>query len=99
MNTFKLYQSWQDSNKWSNNSIDWEEYVRNKTVETQVSNFDELLFGIYSVYIPNKTVLCYDKDPPWMPDGIKTAVKLKNDAYKEYVRSGISKITMHNMRT
>ena len=34
-----------------------------------------------------------------MPDGIKTAVKMKNDAYKEYVRSGISKITMHNLRT
>ena len=26
--------------------------------------------SIYSNYIPKKTVLCDDKDPPWMSDGI-----------------------------
>ena len=35
-----------------------------------------------------KNVLSVNKDPPCMPDGIKTAIRMKNDAYKQYLRSG-----------
>ena len=65
------------------NWIDWEESFINKTVGAEVSEFNELLLNIYSNYIPNKTVLFEHKDCPWMFDGIKTAIKIKNDAYKE----------------
>ena len=48
------------------NAIGWEELFANKTVESQVSELNDLLLNIYSNYIPNKTVLCDDKDSPWM---------------------------------
>ena len=50
---------------------------------------NDLLLNIYLNYIPNKTVLCDDKDPPWMTNGIRTAIEMKNNAYKEYIRSGM----------
>ena len=58
-------------------------------MESQVSELNNLLLNIYSNYIPNKTVLCDDKDPPWMTNGIRTVIEMKNNAYKEYIRSGM----------
>ena len=58
-------------------------------LESQVSELNDLLLNIYSNYIPNKTVLCDDKDHPWMTNGIRTAIEMKNNAYKEYIRSGM----------
>ena len=46
--------------------------------------------NIYSNYnIPNKTVLCDNKDPPWMANGIRAVIEMKNNAFKEYIRSGM----------
>ena len=74
------------------NAIDWEELFANKPVESQMSGLNNLLLNIYSNYIPNKTVLCDDKDPPWMTNGIRAVIEMKNNAYEEYIRSGM----MHN---
>ena len=71
------------------NAINWEELFAKKTVESQVSELNDLLLNIYSNYIPNKTVLCDDKDPPWMTNGIRTVIEMKNNACKEYIRSGM----------
>ena len=70
-------------------TIDWEERFANKPVESQVSELNNLLLNIYSNYIPNKTVLCDDKDPLWMANGLRAVIEMKNNAYKEYIRSGI----------
>ena len=45
--------------------------------------------NIYSYYIPKKTVLCDDKDPPRMTKGMRAVIKMKNNPYKEYIRSGM----------
>ena len=50
---------------------------------------NDLLLNIYLNYVPNKTVLCDDKDPSCMTNGIKTVIEMKNDAYKEYITSGM----------
>ena len=70
-------------------AIDWGELFANKPMESQVSELNNLLFNIYSNYISNKTVLCDDKDPPWMTNGITAVIEVKNNAYKEYIRSGM----------
>ena len=56
-------------------------------VESQVSELNDFLLNIYLTYIPNKTVLCDDKDPPWITNGIRTSIEMKNNAYKEYIMS------------
>ena len=50
-------------------------------MESQVSDLNNLLLNIYSNYIPNKTVSCYGKDTPWMTNGIKAVIEMKNNAY------------------
>ena len=70
------------------NAIDWEELFANEPVESQVSDLNNLLLNIYSNYIPNKTVLFDDKDPPWMTNRIRAVLEMNNNAYKEYIRSG-----------
>ena len=50
-------------------------------MESQVSELNNLLLNVYSNYIPNKTVSCYGKDPPWMTNGIKAVIEMKNNAY------------------
>ena len=74
-------------NKSTINAIVWEELFAKKIVESQVSQLNDLLFNIYSNYIPNKSVLCDDKDPPWMTNEIRIVIEMKNNAYKQYIRS------------
>ena len=77
------------------NAIDWEELFANKPVEYQVSELNNLLSNIYSNCILNKTVLCDDKDPPWMTNEIRAVIKMKNNAYKEYTRSDMINYYVH----
>ena len=84
------------------NAIEWEELFANKPVESQMSELNNLLLNIYSKYIPNKTVLCDDKDPPWMTNRIRDVIKTKSNAYKEYIRSGMRRnyyICLENLTT
>ena len=57
-------------------------------MESKVPEFNDLLLNTYSNYIPNKIFLCNNKDSPWMTNGIRIAIEMKNNAYKEHVRSG-----------
>ena len=71
-------------------------------MESQVSELNDLLLNIYSNCIPNKTVLCDDKDPPWMTNGIRAVTEMKNNGYKEYIRSGMTHnyyVRLENLRT
>ena len=63
--------------------MDWKELFANKTMESQVSELNVL--NIYSNYILDKTILCDDKDAPWMTYRIRTVIEMKNNAYKEYI--------------
>ena len=74
------------------NAIDREELLAKNPVESQVSQLNNLLLNIYSNYIPKKIVLCDDKYPLWMNNGIRAVIKMKSNAYKGYIRSGM----MHN---
>ena len=50
---------------------------------------NDLLLNIYSNYIPNKIVLRDGKDHPWVTNEIGTVIEMKNNTYKEYIRSGM----------
>ena len=57
------------------NAVDGEDPVANKTVESQVSELNNLLLNIYINYISNKTIILRDtKDPPWMNNGIRAVI-------------------------
>ena len=46
------------------------------------------LFNIFRNFIPNETIKCNHKDPPWMNNEIKCALLRKNRLYKKYISGG-----------
>ena len=47
--------------------------------------------------VPNK-IICYDKDPIWMNEEIKSKVKFKNHLYKVYIKNGRKKVDILNLK-
>ena len=45
--------------------INWEAKFANKSVHYQVYIFHKTLMDVFSNFLPNKTVVFDDKDPPW----------------------------------
>ena len=41
--------------------------------------------GIFSEFIPNNTITCNNRDPPWMTPSFKSAIKRKHRIYKKYI--------------
>ena len=49
--------------------------------------FNKIIKNIMSNYIPHETIICCDRDPPWINKDIKQAILNKNHAYKSYIRN------------
>ena len=52
----------------------------------QVSVFDSKILNIVSNFIPNETIPCDDRDPPWMNSFIKNLIRAKDNFCKKFVR-------------
>ena len=52
----------------------------------QVSVFNSTILNIISNFIPNETIICDDRDPPWMNSFIKNLIRAKDNFYKKFVR-------------
>ena len=51
----------------------------------QVSVFNSTILNIISNFIPNETITCDDRDPPWMNSFIKNLIYAKDNFYKKFV--------------
>ena len=45
--------------------FDWGNSFKGKNVHEKVHFFNKAILNIFHNYIPNKIILCYDKDPLW----------------------------------
>ena len=77
-----------ESIKKSLESVNWKTLFNNKTVNKQVSIFNETIINIFSNFVPNKLVTFDDSDPPWMSDFIKNKIKWKHQIHKIYQKNG-----------
>ena len=68
-------------------SFDWSKLFSGKNVYEQVELFNEILLNIFHNFIPNKTIVCDDRDPPWMNDVIKKMIKRKNWLFQSQRKS------------
>ena len=48
------------------------------------------MLNIFHNYIPNKTTLCNDKDPPWFNNEIRKILSMKNEIFEQYIDNGKS---------
>ena len=67
-------------------SVNWKTLFNNKTVNKQVSTFNETIINIFSNFVSNKLVTV--DDPPWMSDFIKNKIKWKHQIHKIYQKNG-----------
>ena len=49
--------------------------------------FNKTIKNIMSNYIPHETIICNDRDPPWINKDLKQLILDKNHAYKSYIRN------------
>lgn len=59
--------------------INWKAMFANKSVHDQVNIFNKTLINVFLNFIPNKTVVFDDKDPPWMSEILENKIKWKNE--------------------
>ena len=64
----------------------WDNCFANISVNEQVQLFTQAFHNIISNYIPNETITCDDRNPPWIDEKIKKLVLHKNHAFSAYSR-------------
>ena len=65
-----------------------EKSFQTKNIHDQLKLFNETIVNIVSNYIPNKFIICNDKDPPWLNGHIKRLINLKSEIFKKYLKDG-----------
>ena len=61
--------------------------------------FNKTLLNIFQNFIPNKIIVCDDRDPPWMNDEIKKMIKRKNWLFQSQRKSCKLDFTVLNSLT
>ena len=69
-------------------TFNWEKLFENKNVNEQLYLFNKTMLNIFHNFIPNKNIICNDKDPPWFNNHIKTLIEKKNHLFKSYMANG-----------
>ena len=81
----ELYQSliW-DYKKADTFSIrkDLQKNFSHKNIKAQITVFNETILNIFRNYVPNKYIICDDKDPVRLNENIKSKIKSLNIFYK-----------------
>ena len=57
-------------------------------VDKMMHLFTSKCTGIFSEFIPNKTITCDNRDPHWMTPSLKSAIKCKHRVYNKYIKRG-----------
>ena len=63
---------------------DWLRALSNVNVDEKVYFFTKTLLNIIQNFIPHETIICDDRDPPWINKEIKKLMIEKNLAFKSY---------------
>ena len=69
---------------------------QNKNIHDQLKLLNETIVNIVSNYIPNKFIICNDKDSPWLNDHIKRLINLY---LKKYLKDWRPKFVYENLQT
>ena len=72
-NIRKTIREFSRERRFANSDFNEKVYLFNKTIKNIASN-----------YIPHETIICNDRDPPWINNNIKKLINDKNRAYASY---------------
>ena len=57
----------------------WEKLFKNLNINEMIFLFNRTIKNILSNYIPHETIICDDKDPPWINSNIEQLIQEKNN--------------------
>ena len=66
------------------NDFNWERAFFNLNINEMVSVFNKTIKNIMANFIPHETIICDDRDPPWINNRIKKIIYERNSLYKVY---------------
>ena len=70
-----------------------------KKINEQVILFNRTILNIFHNFIPNKIILCDDRDPPWMNDRIKHLIKKKKAIFQKQKESNtVDHVILSNIK-
>ena len=70
--------------------INWHYALKHINVNDQVEHLLSCILNVFSNFVPNKTITCRDKDPPWMTEEVKKKCYMKAKIYEHYDKNGRS---------
>ena len=68
--------------------VDWNARFLDLDAGKMAEVFTDTLYSLFFNHIPNKILKINDKDPPWINQGIKTAIKRKHRVYRKFLDLG-----------
>ena len=80
-------------------NVDWPSMFSGLDVDKMTHLFTSKCVSIFLEFIPNKTVTCDNRDPPWMTPSLKSAINRKHRVYNKYVRRGCKHDDWEYVRT
>ena len=72
--------------------INWHNALKDLNVNDQVEYLTSCILNVFSNFVPNKTITCREKDPPWMTDEVKIICHMKAKIYENYVKNDRSDV-------
>ena len=58
-------------------NFDWNKLFSSQDIHDQVNLFNTTILNIFRNFIPNKVILCDDKEPAWVSEEIRLLIKQK----------------------
>ena len=83
--------------KKSLSQINWHNVLKDLNVNDQVEYLTSCILNVFSNFVPNKTITCREKDPPWMTDEVKIICHMKAKIYENYVKNGRSDVVKEEL--
>ena len=68
--------------------INWENEFRGCSCTEATDIFTKKLLSLCSSHIPNSEILCNPKDPPWITDVVKKAIRRKHRVHRNFLKNG-----------
>ena len=78
-------------------NFDWNRALDNVSPNRQVSIFNDTILNIISNFIPHETIICDDRDPPWINSKIKKVIHEKNKEHKKYINNKSNFLLLQNI--
>ena len=79
--------------------FNWLRVLPNVNVDEKVYFFTKTLLNIIQNFIPHKTIICNERDPPWINKEIKKLMYEKNLAFKSYCFSNRNMFLLEKFKT